>query len=173
MSKQGTKPKGCSTPITVAIIGGAFAVLAAIIGALFNIGVIGLPSVLPVYTGQVIDANSQKPILGAKITLEGNIESLKPAYTNENGEFRVQHPILADKFIGHIKVEAAGYDEYDEPIEMPAGNNNVDVVRLNPQASASPFGTILLLVIGIILFIIVVIALLKRRSSKRDMEDIV
>ena len=83
------------------------------------------------YVGHVIGSDTEKPVRGAKVSLE--FQDVPPViYTDSEGVFRF--PVPKSDLPGRVKVEATGYQTYDRSITL-SSKNPLEDIRLVPLSS--------------------------------------
>jgi hypothetical protein len=94
------------------------------------------------YIGRVIDAASQAPIAGAKVSLD--FQGVPPiVYTDSEGIFRFKLSLNTDSS-GTVRVEAPNYRTYTRIITISPGSRLTEDIRLPPiEATSSPASTAL------------------------------
>lgn len=87
------------------------------------------------YVGRVLNADTQKPIPSAKISLD--LEGVPPiVYTDSEGVFRFKVAI-ASSVSGRVNIEAPGYQLYSRIISISPDNLILEDLRLTPIAPTS------------------------------------
>jgi hypothetical protein len=81
------------------------------------------------YTGRVIDGNSGSPIRGAKVALD--FQDAPPiVYTDSEGVYGFTITFIGDSLTGRVRVEVAGYQNYDRFTELSSKNTGIEDIRL-------------------------------------------
>lgn len=144
-TKAISESKNRATRIIAAIIGAAGIIIASVIGLnlwkdekaadpndVVEGGMIGSDRATRL-TGRVVNARSQKPLQGVKVTLEaGNIPPIVRA-TDEEGVFDFGLP--KDIETVRVRVDAPGYRVYTRLIHATS-SSGIEEIRLEPGASS-------------------------------------
>lgn len=138
MPKQ-KKPTIDKSQIVVAVITATTAIIVAYWQFVWkpNHDVTTIPTLEPItYVGRVIDSTNQNPIKGAQIALD--FEGVPPTvYTDNNGIYRFTLAVENEKVDGRVRVDATGYEKYDQFITIYRNIPNIDDIRLTPSKSPS------------------------------------
>lgn len=125
-------------PIIVAIIGVAGTLGVGYFQFVWKPSHAAAQAIVNQYSGRILDAASQQPVVNAKITLY--VPGLAPQidYTDTEGAYLFTLTLSENQRSGRVRVEAPGYDPYDRNISLSTNLLTLGDLRLSKLPTPIP-----------------------------------